>query len=966
MRQEIIAVLVSLTVVVTAFARPEFIGHRGSYWGVENSAEAFIAGAEAGYKYLETDVKVAGDGTFILIHDDDTKRLGGNLNITEATIEELKAETYTQTRGGVEYTGKICTLEEYLQICKDYDCIPFIELKWADGINNNDCSNLGRMVETVIEYGFGDEAIINTSMRDCLKYIRDNFPDFKLMFLCNTNWETYFDWCVENGMGAYIQTGCFDKETVIKFHEQGLPVGVWTVNTAENYKIYGNYGCDFIAVDYLSTENLPELDPYAPLVPNKVDYPDNRGIVQDEYEPVFTQAVALKNVDVKKAMFHEDTCYMLEENGSLLMIDKTNKCKAVLPGQQNISDIALSADGMLHLSVQDGAGSVKLMALSDGDLIEKATLENALPDAAIAISGRSGDDMYVYYEGLADGNEVIYRLEISRDDVNSSFNKISGLDVESMIVSPFSRDNILIKDAGDGSFGDYSFNDEENGVELMRFAAAPMAAFPSVQDLILPFRYGASLYAISARRDDGGKAVYALIDITGGLQSAYAASSDIVPFETGGNGYLAGYGRVESGCIYLTFFDGSAGVATYMIEGEEPEGNIGEVDFRIEKLWSYTDNEGNAPEHIDGTNAQQGGAYNGFFYINDCSDRLIYVYGESGFAGTLPGGGGWSATCDDAGNIIVRDDKETGKSHSLLVYPSGTQPNSGVEATRIDFELLDEGQTNFISASGDVLGEGGHVYFFPNGQTVVNIINMENGNVAGVERSGELSVVSTTAGYVIPYKDNPKNWLYMVRNDGIYEYNGTDAGLLVGGSSIRPPLRNSTCGAEYFMLSSHKIIVYNSGANYKGGFTIKDLTANEYVETISPIGSKGYEEGGNYSVSNWIFAEKIDASSYYLYQYCPANGIAVYKFWDANYEPEEGDGVEEVAMTSYPVVYPNPVVDVLYFDKFNFDGTVSVYSISGNEVLRTDGTDGQIDVSKLPAGIYLFKAGENVSRFIKR
>lgn len=312
MRQKIITVLVLVSVMVTAFARPALIGHRGSYWGVENSAEAFFAGAEAGYLYLETDVKVAGDGIFILIHDDDTKRLGGNLNIAEATIEELKAETYTQTRGGVEYMGKICTLEEYLQICKDHGCIPFIELKWADGINNNDCSNLGRMVETVMEYGFGDDAIINTSMRDCLKYIRDNYPDFKLMFLCNTNWETYFDWCVENDMGAYIQAGCFDKETVVKFHEKGLPVGVWTVNTVNNYKIYGNYGCDFIAVDYLSTENLPELDPYAPLVPNKIDYPDHKGIIQESYEPVLDQSVTIQDGNVKKALFYEDRCLVLE------------------------------------------------------------------------------------------------------------------------------------------------------------------------------------------------------------------------------------------------------------------------------------------------------------------------------------------------------------------------------------------------------------------------------------------------------------------------------------------------------------------------------------------------------------------------------------------------------------------------------------------------------------------------------
>ena len=493
----------------------------------------------------------------------------------------------------------------------------------------------------------------------------------------------------------------------------------------------------------------------------------------------------------------------------------------------------------------------------------------------------------------------------------------------------------------------------------------PEEVFPVEQSMIHPFRYGAALYALSVRRDDAGKAVFRMVDITGGFQSAEVVSQEIVPFEDGGEGYLAGFGDVENGFIYLYLYDSSAGLARYVIEGEEPEGNIGEVDFRLEKLWSFTDNEGNAPEHIDGSNAQQGGAYKGYFYINDCADKLIYVYGKDGLAGTLPGGSGWGAACDDAGNVIVRDDKNAGNSHILMIYPSGVMPGDDVEAVRLEFDLLDSGQTNFISASGDVLGDGGYVYFYPNGQTVVNMVEIANGEVVDILRSGELSIVSSTAGYVIPYRNNPENWLYMVRNNGIYEYNGTDAGLLVGGSSTRPPLRNSTCGAEYFLLSSHEIVIYNSGANYKGGFTIKDLTENVYVESVSPIGSKGYEEGGNYSVSNWMFAEKIDAGSYYLYQYCPANGIAVYRFWDANYVPD--GGVESVAVDERLSVYPNPAADVLHIDTAEPVSDVAVYSMSGAEVLRIEGESvRQIDVSGLPAGMYVLKADGKVARFVKK
>ena len=75
MKTKLIAMFLTLASVLPAWAAPALIGHRGSLWGVENSREAFIAGAEMGYLYLETDVKVAGDGTFILIHDDTTDRL---------------------------------------------------------------------------------------------------------------------------------------------------------------------------------------------------------------------------------------------------------------------------------------------------------------------------------------------------------------------------------------------------------------------------------------------------------------------------------------------------------------------------------------------------------------------------------------------------------------------------------------------------------------------------------------------------------------------------------------------------------------------------------------------------------------------------------------------------------------------------------------------------------------------------
>lgn len=951
MKTKLIAMFLTLASVLPAWAAPALIGHRGSLWGVENSREAFIAGAEMGYLYLETDVKVAGDGTFILIHDDTTDRLGGNLDITKATIDELKAETYTQTRSGETYTGKICTLEEYLQICKDYNVYPFIELKWATGINTNDCSNLSRMVDKVIEYGFGETAIINTSMKKCLEYIRERYPDFKLMFLCNSNWESNFDWCVEQNIGAYIQTGCFDKNTVTRFHEKDLKVGVWTLNTDALYKVYGNYGCDFIAVDYLDTVDLPELDPFSGLVPNVVDYPAYRGTVQESYtfEDASVADVAFANV--RRAVTGGSLLYVLDDAGVRAFDMKTGEKRADmnLTGIANVADLSVAADGTLMALA---GGSLYAWA----DLTATPQLQMTLPEAdnvSFCVSG-SGDDLRVYYT-TATG---ISSIALKKGSLPVR-NLVSLPENALLTVSPFSRDHVVV-DTRAALPVEYAFNWETDGEAMKQFMSMPAGKLWEGMAGFTPFRYGSNLYLFATGSESGP---FGLYNVTSGLQSVEAVPDGIDGFENALTGYAGGFAWVEKGYIYLMAVAEGQGLLRCVFKGEEPEGNTGEVDFRFEKVWSFTDREGNAPEHIDGTNAQQGGAYKGYFYINDCSDKLIYVYGKDGLVGTLPGGAGWGTACDDAGNIIVRNDKQTALEHSVLIYPSGTMPGSGVEPLEVSFETLDIGQTNFISASGDVLGEGGYVYMFPNGQTVVNIIEFQNGEFVQTHRSGGLSIQSSTAGYVVPIKNNKEHWLYMVRNNGIYEYNGADEGVVLSGSSTRPPSRNSTCGAEYFTLSSHNILVYNSGTNYTGGFTVKDQTDNKYIETVNPIGDKGYTAGGNYSVSNWIFAEKIDAGSYYLYQYCPANGIAVYRLWDANYVPESSVG--EVAVAAGQHVYPNPAAD-----KVNLavpSSTVTVYTLAGVPVLQLTGERiSSVQVGELSPGMYLMTTDSGTVRFLKK
>ena len=86
----------ALLTALGALAQPQLVGHRGSDYGVESTEEAFRRGAELGYVWVESDLKVTGDKQFVLSHDDDTKRLGGTLTIATSTLAQLQAETLTQ------------------------------------------------------------------------------------------------------------------------------------------------------------------------------------------------------------------------------------------------------------------------------------------------------------------------------------------------------------------------------------------------------------------------------------------------------------------------------------------------------------------------------------------------------------------------------------------------------------------------------------------------------------------------------------------------------------------------------------------------------------------------------------------------------------------------------------------------------------------------------------------------------
>lgn len=355
-----LVMLISLFSIDSYAWKPIFAGHRGSYTGVQNTVEAYRNGVDKyGYSGLECDVRVTADGKYVICHDETTNSLGGSLTVATATLEELKAETLTQTRGGVTYSGTICTVEEYLDVCVEKGAFPVIELKWATGINSNDMSNFPGLAALVKAKGLESKAVFLTSMKPSIEYIRTNYPEFTCQFLTGEYWANHFEWCVKWGVNPSIQAGYFDIYTVKKFRDAGLQVAVWTVNTAANYEKYGNMGVYMMTCDYLYPSDMPELaDIDWESIPEKVEplvveystlfkFSDVDGNLPENF-PISNTSKS-KYTTGQQAAFYDGVFYVNDYGTStLITYDKTGEIPNSLKGT-NAHGIAVDDAGNLIL-----------------------------------------------------------------------------------------------------------------------------------------------------------------------------------------------------------------------------------------------------------------------------------------------------------------------------------------------------------------------------------------------------------------------------------------------------------------------------------------------------------------------------------------------------------------------------------------------------------------------------------------
>ena len=119
--------------------KPFFIAHRGCQsLAPENTVASFVCAARLGLDAIETDVRLSSDGALVCVHDDTLKRMfGDEREVASVRFDELRTlvpikDAKGKVRGLKSWSKealRIPTFAEYLDVCEQYDKVPFIETK---------------------------------------------------------------------------------------------------------------------------------------------------------------------------------------------------------------------------------------------------------------------------------------------------------------------------------------------------------------------------------------------------------------------------------------------------------------------------------------------------------------------------------------------------------------------------------------------------------------------------------------------------------------------------------------------------------------------------------------------------------------------------------------------------------------------------------------------------------------------
>ena len=225
------------------------IAHRGlSGLEKENTNSAFVAAGNRSYYGIETDIHRTADGHFVVMHDDNLKRVAGEgISVNDVSLKTLQSVVFLDvdnTKDRIDL--RPATLENYISICKKYEKHSVLELK--DDFTDEE---IAKILDIIKGYDYLDNVTFISFIYENLTKIRKIIPTQSAQFLFVEMKEEIINEIIADRLDADVYFKNLTEDVVKKLHAAGLKVNCWTVNEKEDAERLVKMGVDYITTNIL-------------------------------------------------------------------------------------------------------------------------------------------------------------------------------------------------------------------------------------------------------------------------------------------------------------------------------------------------------------------------------------------------------------------------------------------------------------------------------------------------------------------------------------------------------------------------------------------------------------------------------------------------------------------------------------------------------------------------------------------
>jgi glycerophosphoryl diester phosphodiesterase len=238
------------------------VAHRGgARLAPENTLAAFRNALTLSIDAVELDVQMSCDGHAIVFHDASLERLtDGTGNILDRDFAYLRSlDAAAHFPGGWPQKQQIPTLHEVLALAKSR-VRTYIEIKASE--RDGEYGRYPGIVEAVIKdvraAHMQNQVLVMSFDWSILTTVDALDPLIETgMIVGKTEWspsEQGVTWLIEQAKARHVdwinlEHSLFDDALLEVVHEQGLKLGLWTVNSSEDLQRFAQAGVDSLTTD---------------------------------------------------------------------------------------------------------------------------------------------------------------------------------------------------------------------------------------------------------------------------------------------------------------------------------------------------------------------------------------------------------------------------------------------------------------------------------------------------------------------------------------------------------------------------------------------------------------------------------------------------------------------------------------------------------------------------------------------